>query len=207
MSSAIANSTYFAAPDLPPTALHFIDTAIASFHKLPGSAIALRYIRSSYQDDPVRSLVELFLFIFAERMSELDGNKEKLGREIGVLEEDMEKVRAARDKELRKGGKFARLEEAVKEHSHELVRLATILDLKQVSLAEEQDRMKKAQASVKDLEKQLKQRSEAHKQLQQRFEESNKEVEEQTAEVEKKEELLQTLQTGISSNAGSDGGY
>ncbi|KAK0935891.1 Structural maintenance of chromosomes protein 2 [Friedmanniomyces endolithicus] len=142
-----------------------------------------------------------------ERMSELDGNKEKLAREIGVLEEDMEKVRAARDKELRKGGKFARLEEAVKEYSHELVRLATILDLKKASLSEEQDRMKKAEASVKDLEKQLKQRSEAHKRLQQRFEESNKEVEEQKAEVEKKEELLQTLQTGISSNAGSDGGY
>ncbi|KAK5761675.1 serine palmitoyltransferase component [Elasticomyces elasticus] len=58
------NSTF---ADLPPTALHLIDTAIASFHRLPGSAIALRYIRSSYQDDPVRSLVELFPFIFAVR--------------------------------------------------------------------------------------------------------------------------------------------
>ena len=29
----------------------------------------------------------------------------------------------------------------------------------------------------------------------------------QKVEVDKKEELLQTLQTGISSNAGSDGGY
>ena len=32
-------------------------------------------------------------------------------------------------------------------------------------------------------------------------------MDEQKTEVEKKEELLQTLQTGISSNAGSDGGY
>lgn len=37
------------------------------FQKLPGSAILLRYIRSSYQNDPVRSAVELFLFLFAVR--------------------------------------------------------------------------------------------------------------------------------------------
>lgn len=142
-----------------------------------------------------------------ERASELEENAGKLKREIGVLEEDMEKVRAARDKELRKGGKFAKLEEAVKTHSHELVRLATVLDLKNASATEEQDRLKKAQGSVKDLEKQLKQKSEAHRHFQQRYDEANRSLEEQKSEVEQKEELLQTLQTGISSNAGSDGGY
>ncbi|KAH9824445.1 Structural maintenance of chromosomes protein [Teratosphaeria destructans] len=142
-----------------------------------------------------------------ERAEELEANKDKLEREIGVLEEDMEKVRAARDKELRKGGKFAKLEETVKEHSHEMVRLATVIDLKKASMQEEEERLRKAQANVKDLEKQLKQKSDAHMKLQQQFAESNKELDEQKAEVEKKEELLQTLQTGISSNAGSDGGY
>lgn len=37
------------------------------FHRVPGSAIFLRYVRSSYQDDPIRSAVELFLFLFAVR--------------------------------------------------------------------------------------------------------------------------------------------
>ena len=142
-----------------------------------------------------------------ERAANLEGNAEKLKREIGVLEEDMEKVRAARDKELRKGGKFGKLEEAVKIHSHELVRLATVIDLKKASMGEEEERLEKAQASVKDLEKQLKQKSDAHKKLQQKYEEANKGLEQQKAEVDQKEELLQTLQTGISSNAGSDGGY
>nr|OQO32078.1 hypothetical protein B0A51_00616 [Rachicladosporium sp. CCFEE 5018] len=142
-----------------------------------------------------------------ERVEAIEENAEKMRREIGVLEEDMEKVRAARDKELRKGGKFAKLEDAVKTHSHELVRLATVLDLKAASMAEEQERSQKAQKSVKELEKQLKQRSQAHTALQQQFEEANRSLEEQKAEAEKKEELLQTLQTGISSNAGSDGGY
>ena len=37
------------------------------FHKVPGSSIFLRYVKSSYQNDPVRSAVELFLFLFAVR--------------------------------------------------------------------------------------------------------------------------------------------
>lgn len=37
------------------------------FQRVPGSAIFLRYVKSSYQHDPVRSAVELFLFLFAVR--------------------------------------------------------------------------------------------------------------------------------------------
>ena len=37
------------------------------FQKVPGSAMLLRYIRSSYQHDPIRSVIELFLFLFAVR--------------------------------------------------------------------------------------------------------------------------------------------
>ena len=40
-------------------------SATQQFHRLPGSAILLRYIQSSYQNDPVRSALELFLVIFA----------------------------------------------------------------------------------------------------------------------------------------------
>ncbi|KAI9670230.1 MAG: serine palmitoyltransferase component [Alyxoria varia] len=35
--------------------------------KIPGSPIFLRYIKSSYQNDPFRSAIELFLFLFALR--------------------------------------------------------------------------------------------------------------------------------------------
>ncbi|KAI9844454.1 MAG: serine palmitoyltransferase component [Sclerophora amabilis] len=37
------------------------------FQKVPGSAIFLRYVKSSYQNDPIRSALELFLFLFAVR--------------------------------------------------------------------------------------------------------------------------------------------
>ncbi|KAI9878449.1 MAG: serine palmitoyltransferase component [Pleopsidium flavum] len=47
--------------------LGFLDEFSIHFQKLPGSAIFLRYVKSSYQNDPVRSAVELFLFLFAVR--------------------------------------------------------------------------------------------------------------------------------------------
>lgn len=37
------------------------------FHKVPGSPIILRYIKSSYQNDPWRSLLEVLLVAFALR--------------------------------------------------------------------------------------------------------------------------------------------
>ena len=43
------------------------DAVSNQFQKIPGSAIFLRYVQSSYQNDPVRSAVELFLVIFAVR--------------------------------------------------------------------------------------------------------------------------------------------
>lgn len=44
-----------------------LNSVSEQFHKLPGSAIFLRYVKSSYQNDPVRSAVELFLVLFAIR--------------------------------------------------------------------------------------------------------------------------------------------
>lgn len=43
---------------------HLADQALVAFHKLPGSAVLSRYIQSSYQNDPVRSAIELVLFLF-----------------------------------------------------------------------------------------------------------------------------------------------
>ncbi|KAI9716710.1 MAG: serine palmitoyltransferase component [Chrysothrix sp. TS-e1954] len=44
-----------------------LDQANLYAHQVPGSSIALRYIKSSYQNDPIRSAIELFLFLFAVR--------------------------------------------------------------------------------------------------------------------------------------------
>jgi hypothetical protein len=48
-------------------AIEFLLHVSHQFQRVPGSAILVRYIKSSYQNDPVRSAVELFLFLFAVR--------------------------------------------------------------------------------------------------------------------------------------------
>lgn len=38
-----------------------------TFQKVPGSAVIIRYVQSSYQNDPIRSAIELVLVIFFVR--------------------------------------------------------------------------------------------------------------------------------------------
>lgn len=142
-----------------------------------------------------------------QRAKDIEANAEKLKNEIAFIQEDMKKVRAARDKELRKGGKFQALEEEVKTHSHETVRLTTVLDLKNASMAEEVEKRNNSLVSVRELEKQLKEKSRAHQKLQEQYDAASAELQKQAEEVEKKEELLQTLQTGVASKEGQEGGY
>ncbi|KAL8949774.1 MAG: hypothetical protein Q9222_004153 [Ikaeria aurantiellina] len=139
--------------------------------------------------------------------SDLETSAKRLKSEIGHLEEDVKKVRAARDKEMRKGGKFQALEEEVKTHSHETVRLATLFDLKQASMAEEKDRRKNIQNSVVDSEAQLKEKTKILEKVQSKYDSAKSDLDSQVAEMEKKEELLQTLQTGVASKEGQESGY
>ncbi|KAI9868462.1 MAG: serine palmitoyltransferase component [Trichoglossum hirsutum] len=47
--------------------LRFLNELSTQFQRVPGSAIFLRYVKASYQNDPVRSAVELFLLLFFVR--------------------------------------------------------------------------------------------------------------------------------------------
>ena len=137
----------------------------------------------------------------------IEDNAIKFRREIGNLEEDVKRVRATREKELRKGGRFQALEASVKEHSHDLVRLATVLDLKTNGVKEEETRRKQLARTVKDLEKQLKEKKTAFDKMQAAFDTSKADLDTQSKEVEQKEELLSTLQTGVASREGQESGY
>ena len=142
-----------------------------------------------------------------QRAADLEESAARLKSEIAHLEEDVKRVRAARDKELRKGGKFQALEDEVKSNSHEMVRLNTVLDLKNGSLTGEQDKRKSVQKNVAELEAQLKEKGKAYEKLQAQYDSVKGELDKQTAEVDKKEELLQTLQTGVASREGQESGY
>jgi structural maintenance of chromosome 2 len=142
-----------------------------------------------------------------QKIQNLEDNATKLKSEITHLEEDVKRVKAVREKELRKGGKFQALENEVKEHSHELVRLATVFELKNSSMEEEKEKRKASKKNVAELEKLLKDKRKIYEKLQEEYDTAKAEFDAQTAEVEKKEELLQTLQTGIASKEGQENGY
>lgn len=142
-----------------------------------------------------------------KRVMQLEDSAVKLKHEIMNLDEDMKKVKAAREKELRKGGKFQALEEEVKTHSHESVRLVTLFDLKQASMLEEKDRRIAVQKTVKELEAQTTEKNQIYQKIQKQYDSAKADLDKQTEELEKNEELLQTLQTGVTSREGQENGY
>lgn len=142
-----------------------------------------------------------------KRTADLEDSMIRLETEIARLEEDMGKVKTAREKELRKGGNFQALENEVKTQSHEAVRLATVYDLKQASMTEEQGKKKGISKVVKELETQLCKKTEIYGTLQTQYDGAKTDLDKQTVVLEQKEELLQTLQTGVASREGQESGY
>lgn len=142
-----------------------------------------------------------------QRQRDLEESASRLKSEIAHLEEDVQRVRSQREKELRKGARASALEEAVKKHSNELVRLATVMDLKNSSMAEEHERKAAAEKSVAELETALKEKTKAYDQIKAKYDAAKEEFEKQRQEAESNEELLQTLQTGVASKEGQENGY
>ncbi|KAK1759453.1 SMC2-like protein [Echria macrotheca] len=142
-----------------------------------------------------------------QRQKDLEESAVRLKSEISHLEEDVQRIKAQRDKELRKGGKAQALEEAVKKHSNELVRLATVADLKRSSMAEEQERRTAGDKTVAELEATLKEKTKAYEKIKAKYDAAKEAMEKQRQEAESKEELLQTLQTGVASKEGQENGY
>lgn len=123
------------------------------------------------------------------------------------MAEDIKRVKAQRERELRKGGKFQALEDEVKDMSHESVRLTTVLDLKSSSISEERKKRKEIEKSTKDLEKLLKEKTKIYDELNEAYNATKAEFDALGGEAEKKEELLQTLLTGVASKEGQENGY
>jgi structural maintenance of chromosome 2 len=142
-----------------------------------------------------------------QRAKELEDSILRLKGEISHLEEDVRRVKAQREKELRKGGKAQAIEDEVKKQSHELVRLVTVIELKRSSMMEEQERRIAFQMAVAELESLLKEKTKLYDALQAQFSKAKDDLEKQAADAETKEELLQALQTGVASKEGQESGY
>ncbi|KAK4087511.1 hypothetical protein Purlil1_8101 [Purpureocillium lilacinum] len=142
-----------------------------------------------------------------QRHKSLEDSASRMKSEIAHLEEDVKKVRSQRDKELKKGGKAQALEETVKKHANELVRLATVMDLKNTSLAEESEKRSAVEKNVAELETALEDKTTSFNNAKAAYDAAKDDLAKQTKDVESKEELLQTLQTGVASKDGQENGY
>ncbi|KAI5841190.1 hypothetical protein DFP73DRAFT_557205 [Morchella snyderi] len=142
-----------------------------------------------------------------QRGKDLEESAKRLKFEIENLAEDIKMVKAQREKELRKGGKFQALEDEVKEKSHEAVRLTTVLDLKITSIKEEAKKRKEIEKNVRELGKSLQEKSRLYDGLKEAYDAAKMEFDALNNESEKKEELLQTLLTGVASKEGQENGY
>ncbi|KAL8656584.1 MAG: hypothetical protein Q9210_000122 [Variospora velana] len=72
--------------------LEVLNGVSVQFHKVPGSSILLRYIKSSYQNDPIRSAVELFLFLFAVRYLLSPKYSTSKDRHVKLTEEEVDEI-------------------------------------------------------------------------------------------------------------------
>lgn len=142
-----------------------------------------------------------------QRQKELEDSAAQLKSEISHLEEDVQRVRNQREKEMKKGGRAQALEESSKKHSNELVRLATVLDLKESSLTEEKEKRIAIEGTVAELETSLQEKTQTYEAIRARYDTANEGLAKQSQDVEAKEELLQTLQTGVASKDGQENGY
>ncbi|RFU78745.1 structural maintenance-chromosome 2 [Trichoderma arundinaceum] len=142
-----------------------------------------------------------------QRQKGLENSAARLRNEISHLEEDVKRIRSQRDKELRKGGKAQGLEDMVKKQANELVRLTTVMDLKKSSLGEEKEKKAAVEKTVSELEATLKDKTATFTNVKAKYEAAKDDLEKQSKDAESKEELLQTLQTGVASREGQENGY
>ncbi|CAL1701767.1 unnamed protein product [Somion occarium] len=135
--------------------------------------------------------------------------KAKCLKEIEAAERDAESVVTQRDKELKKGGKYKKLEEDVGELEKAVVKIKTQVDLKKSTIEDEvkktqelEDELKETDGLLADKRIQVNELTASHAAV------KEKHAELQTA-LNSSEELLQTLLTGLSSrkDGQTGGGY
>ncbi|KAF7310889.1 SMC hinge domain-containing protein [Mycena chlorophos] len=137
-------------------------------------------------------------------LEKLDDKTGELQRELGAAEKEKTAVERRRDQEQKKGGKLAKLEDAVGELDKELAKIRTQAEIKQGSIKAEEDRVEACRAEKAGLESSL----------QAKIEQVEKINAKHKAVMEKhaaSEELLQSLLTGLSNNEANNttggGGY
>jgi structural maintenance of chromosome 2 len=86
-----------------------------------------------------------------EKRGAVNEQKETLSEEIAAAEEGMKEVEKQREKELKKGGKFKKLEEEASELDKLVEKLRTQVEIKETTIKEEEKRVAEASGESQDV--------------------------------------------------------
>jgi structural maintenance of chromosome 2 len=84
-------------------------------------------------------------------VSALRKNKKEWAREVEKAESQVDELVKKRDKELKKGGRYAKLEVQVSELEKEVVKVRTQVEIKGSNITDEQDRVKKSEEELAEV--------------------------------------------------------
>ncbi|KAK4685777.1 structural maintenance of chromosome 2, partial [Tremellales sp. Uapishka_1] len=129
------------------------------------------------------------------------------GKECQGMEKELEDIQRRREK----GGKVQKMTDAVNNLERELVKVKTQLEIKVGTMSEDAKRVEAAKRGVKELQASIREKRTSSSQDAAAFAELKAAYDAGASELARSEELLQTLLTGLSSNASGDdegaGGY
>ncbi|KIM19352.1 hypothetical protein M408DRAFT_245167, partial [Serendipita vermifera MAFF 305830] len=129
-------------------------------------------------------------------------------REQELVNAETEKKAAIkrRDKELAKGGHFQKLEAQVAESEKKIVSLDTQIELKTASIRDEEARVKTLLDTAETLKTSVAEKTDEVAELDKAYKALKAEHEAFQQKYQSKQELLQTLQTGLADSANTSGG-
>ncbi|KAG8828897.1 Structural maintenance of chromosomes protein 2, partial [Serendipita sp. 399] len=127
-------------------------------------------------------------------------------KELQAAEAEKKAAIKRRDKELAKGGHFQKLEAQVAEAEKKIVSLDTQVELKQAFIRDEEARAQSLAAASEELEAGLGEKSREVEEIKTSYEKLKGQHESFQQRFNSKQELLQTLQTGLADAANTSGG-
>ncbi|EDO15409.1 hypothetical protein Kpol_1063p20 [Vanderwaltozyma polyspora DSM 70294] len=141
------------------------------------------------------------------RIIELKELITKVTDELGSLNEDLEQIQVQKKNELDKNGKLAKLESNESKLMNEISRLKTSYKISEDNLSDTLSKLKSKGKNLEANKQELSNKSKMFEKIEEEYKGINIQLDEYKQTYKKKEELLSTLSTGISSTGGTDGGY
>lgn len=140
-------------------------------------------------------------------MANLNRDVEKLETEIKNLTDDLNQVKKQRELELKKDGKIRELEALENQYSDEITRLNTSKDIIVENIKSESKKLTKLEQQITQLQQAIENNADIYSNHEKQYKNAKEALAELKNEFNRKEELLSTLSTGVSSKGNTDGGY